>query len=313
MSSSMMAATLVQTLIASGITDAVLAPGSRNAALSIALDRAAREGKIRLHVRVDERSAGFLALGLAKASGRPAPLVCTSGTAVGNLLPAAMEARHAGVPWLALTCDRPAFRVGSGASQTTDQPGIFGAFAVANVRLSSSSGRPAHWAAGLRRGLAAALGTRTGRPGPAQLNVEFSEPLLGGSEAPEAEPPAAVMPPRRPAPVHLIGDGQRSVVVAGDAAPEVGGAGAGLRRGRRPAAAGRTLQQCPRRRQRHRDLPVAARGAAGSRDREGDHLRTPHAVPAGRCVAVGTLDPPHCRRRARGLARCGFQRLGGLR
>lgn len=222
MSSSMMATTLVRTLISSGITDAVLAPGSRNAALSIALDRAAREGKIRLHVRVDERSAGFLALGLAKASGRPAPLVCTSGTAVGNLLPAAMEARHSGIPWLALTCDRPAFRVGSGASQTTDQPGIFGAFAVASVRLSSSSGRPAHWAAGLSRALAAALGTRTGRPGPAQLNVEFSEPLLGGSEAPETAPPAAAMPGRLPAPAHLIGSGQRSVVVAGDAAPEVG-------------------------------------------------------------------------------------------
>ncbi|MDO4783612.1 MAG: 2-succinyl-5-enolpyruvyl-6-hydroxy-3-cyclohexene-1-carboxylic-acid synthase [Propionibacteriaceae bacterium] len=223
MSSWLMAQTLVRTLIAEGITDAVLAPGSRNAALSILLDRAARSGQIRLHVRVDERSAGFLALGLGKASGRPAPVVCTSGTAAGNLLPAAMEARHAGVPWLALTCDRPAFRVGSGASQTTDQPGIFGVFAVASQRLSSSSGRPRHWAAGLRRTLGAARGTRTGRPGPAQLNVEFSEPLLAepGHDEP-APPPAVALPGRGPGPAHALKAGPRSVVLAGDATPQTG-------------------------------------------------------------------------------------------
>ena len=198
----------------------LLAPGSRSAALAVALADAERAGAIRLHVRVDERVAGFLALGLAKASGRVVPVVCTSGTAVGNLLPAAMEARHAGIGWLALTCDRPAYRVGTGASQTTDQSGLFGVFSVANARLSSSSGRPAYWSSAIRRALIAASGVRTGRPGPAQVNVEFSNPMLPEDPADREWTPAvgpqfpvaAVRPddpvalPATPGTVVLVGD-----------------------------------------------------------------------------------------------------------
>ena len=95
-------------------------------------------GRLRLHVRIDERTAAFLALGLALRSGRPVPVATTSGTAVANLHPAVLEASHAGVPLLALTADRPAEMIGTGANQTILQPGIFGGA----VRLATVTGRP---------------------------------------------------------------------------------------------------------------------------------------------------------------------------
>ena len=98
MSSIELGSVVVDALVGLGVTDVVLAPGSRSAALALAVDRADRDGRLRLHVRLDERVAGFTALGLAKESGRPAAVVTTSGTAVANLAPAAMEARAAGVP-----------------------------------------------------------------------------------------------------------------------------------------------------------------------------------------------------------------------
>ena len=117
---------IVDELVRCGVTDAVLCPGSRNAPLSFALHAADAAGRLRLHVRIDERTAGFLALGLALRSGRPVPVATTSGTAVANLHPAVLEAAHAGVPLLALTADRPAEAIGTGANQTIVQPGIFG-------------------------------------------------------------------------------------------------------------------------------------------------------------------------------------------
>ena len=98
---------IVDELVRCGVTDAVLCPGSRNAPLAFALHAADAAGRLRLHVRIDERTAGFLALGLALRSGRPVPVVTTSGTAVANLHPAVLEAYHAGVPLLVLTADRP--------------------------------------------------------------------------------------------------------------------------------------------------------------------------------------------------------------
>jgi len=98
--STALAGVLIDELIACGVTDAVLAPGSRNAPLSMALHAADAAGRIRLHVRIDERTAGFLALGLARGSGRPAAVVTTSGTAVANLHPAVLEAHHGGVPMI---------------------------------------------------------------------------------------------------------------------------------------------------------------------------------------------------------------------
>jgi 2-succinyl-5-enolpyruvyl-6-hydroxy-3-cyclohexene-1-carboxylate synthase len=103
----------------------VLAPGSRSAPLAFAAHRAAFEGRLTLHTRIDERSAGFLAVGMTRV-GDPAVVMCTSGTAVANLLPAVLEAAHSGLPLVVLTADRPARLRGTGASQTTDQVRIFG-------------------------------------------------------------------------------------------------------------------------------------------------------------------------------------------
>src|SRR5690606_6049734 len=116
---------LVTALLAQEVTDAVLSPGSRSGPLALALHAADEPGLTRLPVRVDEREAGFLALGLAKASGRLTPVITTSGTAVANLHPAMLEALHSRVPVMALTADRPARLRGTGANQTTLQPGIF--------------------------------------------------------------------------------------------------------------------------------------------------------------------------------------------
>src|SRR5690349_10803848 len=93
-----LAGLVVDELVRGGVTDAVLCPGSRNAPLAFALQAADEAGRLRLHVRIDERTAGFLALGLAVAGGRPVPVCTTSGTAAANLLPAVLEAAHAGVP-----------------------------------------------------------------------------------------------------------------------------------------------------------------------------------------------------------------------
>src|SRR5439155_27295804 len=120
------ASVIVDELVRNRIGHVVVCPGSRNAPLSMALHQADELGRLVLHVRTDERSAGFLALGLAIGSGRPAAVVCTSGTAAANLHPAVLEAYHSGVGMLVLTADRPAELHGSGANQTIDQRGLFG-------------------------------------------------------------------------------------------------------------------------------------------------------------------------------------------
>ena len=112
MNSPLLGKVIVEALLASGVRDVLLAPGSRNAPVSLALHAAETAGLLRLHVRIDERVAAFTALGMAKASGRVVAVATTSGTAVGNLVPAAMEARASGIPLLLLTADRPANLVG---------------------------------------------------------------------------------------------------------------------------------------------------------------------------------------------------------
>jgi 2-succinyl-5-enolpyruvyl-6-hydroxy-3-cyclohexene-1-carboxylate synthase len=119
------ARSVVTALVASGVREVVLAPGSRNAPLGFAVHDAAEAGLLRLHTRIDERTAGFLALGLTKVGSRAA-VMCTSGTAVANLHPAVLEAFHSGVPLVVVTADRPARLRGTDANQTTDQVGIFG-------------------------------------------------------------------------------------------------------------------------------------------------------------------------------------------
>ncbi|RZS79034.1 2-succinyl-5-enolpyruvyl-6-hydroxy-3-cyclohexene-1-carboxylate synthase [Motilibacter rhizosphaerae] len=176
-----LAEVVVDELVRGGVQEAVLSPGSRSAPLAYALHRADAERRLRLHVRIDERSAGFLALGLARASGMPVPVVTTSGTAVANLHPAVVEASYAGVPLLALTADRPAELVGVGANQTIDQVGLFGSavrgsFAVPAPDLAEPYA--AWWRAVVCRALGAASGALSRDPGPVQLDLAFREPLV---------------------------------------------------------------------------------------------------------------------------------------
>lgn len=174
--STALAATLLDELCRHGVRDLVLAPGSRSAPLAFA----AAESRLRLHTRIDERSAAFLALGIATTSRRPVAVVTTSGTAAANLHPAVLEAAHAGVPLLLLTADRPARMRGTGANQTTDQVRLYGAA----VRLFADlpAGHPgadearqvAGWRSLASRAYAAATGSP---PGPVHLNVQLEEPL----------------------------------------------------------------------------------------------------------------------------------------
>lgn len=214
---------LLGQLLAQGVVDLVLAPGSRSAPLALVADATAREGLLRLHVRVDERGAGFLALGLAKASGRCVPVVTTSGTAVGNLLPAVMEAHHCGVPLLVVSADRPASLVGTGANQTTEQTDLFDGFLRYRARVSSAAA-PDSWPAQAARAVLAAEGALSRRPGPAQLNVELGLPLVpadGPADGPVPAGAVEVGRPADPAPVLLPGT-PRTVVVCGDAPPATG-------------------------------------------------------------------------------------------
>jgi 2-succinyl-5-enolpyruvyl-6-hydroxy-3-cyclohexene-1-carboxylate synthase len=220
--SSECARTLIGQLVAQGVTDFVLAPGSRSAGFALCLDASASAGLLRLHVRVDERAAGYLALGLAKGSGRCVAVVTTSGTAVGNLVPAVMEAHHAAVPLLVISADRPSWMVGFGANQTTDQGGIFSGFVSYAARVSAGA-PPASWAAQAARAVLLATGATGGRRGPAHLNVELPEPLV------ESDTPSIILP----APAVVAGPGAalqpvrltgrpRTLVLCGDAEPDVG-------------------------------------------------------------------------------------------
>ena len=147
MTSVQLARDVVTALLDAGIREVVVAPGSRNAPLSFAAYDAAAAGLVRLHTRIDERSAGFLALGLTKV-GSPAAVICTSGTAVANLHPAMLEAAHAGVRLVAVTADRPARLRGTGANQTTDQVGVFGPL-VTHVDLGPDDAAVARTVLGL--------------------------------------------------------------------------------------------------------------------------------------------------------------------
>lgn len=178
--STALATVLVDELARVGVRDVVLCPGSRSAPLAYALQQADRVGRLRLHVRVDERSAAFLALGLGKATGRPAVVVTTSGTAVANLHPAVLESAEAGVPLLVLTADRPPELRGTRANQTTDQVKLFGSAVRWFHGIGTPDRRPgqqAAWRTTVDRAYAAAVGAIDGDPGPVHLNLPMREPL----------------------------------------------------------------------------------------------------------------------------------------
>ncbi|MER7073422.1 2-succinyl-5-enolpyruvyl-6-hydroxy-3-cyclohexene-1-carboxylic-acid synthase [Terrabacter sp. NPDC000476] len=216
---------VLQQLWLGGVRDVVLSPGSRSAPLALALDAADRAGDLRLHVRVDERSAGFLALGLTTGSRRPVAVVTTSGTAVGNLLPAVMEAHHTGRRLLVVSADRPDRLRGTRANQTTWQAGLFGTFAAC-VDVTASTGDD---------DLADLVARACAGPGPAQLNVQLDGDLLPPDPDPDtwwqrpADPAVAQLQPGAAAgeagvepSVTAAGGGEvlplgpRTVVVAGD-------------------------------------------------------------------------------------------------
>lgn len=195
---------LVDELLRGGVTDAVLAPGSRSAAVALALAAAERSGRLRLHVRIDERTASFLALGLAKASGRPVPVLTTSGTAAAHLHAAVLEADASGVPLLALTADRPPELRSTGANQTIEQAQLYGGA----VRWAADVGVPEegreaaqnrYWRSVVAKALITATGALSADPGPVHLNLALRDPLMPGDDDGEAlAGPWAGRPDRAP-------------------------------------------------------------------------------------------------------------------
>ena len=167
-------------LVRCGLREVVIAPGSRSTPLAMAFSDLEHQGRVRLHVRIDERSASFTALGLAKMSRRPVAVLCTSGTAAANFHPAVVEADESGLPLLVLTADRPPELRSTGANQVIDQMKLYGSavrwFCEAGVP-ERRPGMNAYWRSLACRAWALASGSAGGLPGPVHLNLPFREPL----------------------------------------------------------------------------------------------------------------------------------------
>jgi 2-succinyl-5-enolpyruvyl-6-hydroxy-3-cyclohexene-1-carboxylate synthase len=193
-------------LIRLGIREVVVCPGSRSQALALAAAEFERAGLLRLRVRIDERSAGFLALGLARESGIPVVVVTTSGTAVANLHPAVLEASHSGVPLVVVTADRPAELRGIGANQTTVQSGIFGGAVRRqwDVEAPESDAGAAELAADVVAGLA----------GPVHVNLALRDPLSAVVPLPDVVP-GSWTPPAPSDDSVVLEPGPSTVVIAG--------------------------------------------------------------------------------------------------
>ncbi|MBF4570363.1 2-succinyl-5-enolpyruvyl-6-hydroxy-3-cyclohexene-1-carboxylic-acid synthase [Plantibacter sp. VKM Ac-2880] len=226
------ASALLGAFVAAGVSDIVVCPGSRSQALALAAAELAAAGRIALHVRIDERVAGFLALGLAVESGRPAVVITTSGTATANLHPAVLEAHQSRVPLIVLTADRPIEAHGVRANQTTRQDDLYGSATRLAVVTEAPTGAEGEQRAArelAREAYDAATGILD--PGPVHLDLAYREPLSGAFEPEpdadaEAEPTAgpsvtADDHPRYPGRPRLVLErGPRTLVVAGhDAGP----------------------------------------------------------------------------------------------
>lgn len=203
MNATLLARRTLTHLLEQGLEHVVVCPGSRNAPLSLASFAAAQAGMLQLHTRIDERAGAFLALGIAKASGKPAAVITTSGSAITHLHAAMLEAAHAGVRLVALTADRPAHLRGTDANQTTDQVGVFAPLI------------PTH-----DLDVEAAEGELPPLPptGPVHWNLQFAVPLTPGDdwELPVIE--SVLLPPEPEPAAHELTLGPRTVVIAGDSA-----------------------------------------------------------------------------------------------
>ena len=166
---------LLEELYRLGVRDIALASGSRSAPLTMA---AAAHPGFRRHLHFDERGLGFMALGLAKGSGRPVAVIMTSGTAVANLWPAVAEAQLTGVPLIILSADRPPELIDNGANQAIDQQGIFGRYPVYQQNLPSPT--PTIPAAFVLSSVDQALARQALTPGPVHFNCMYPEPLYPG-------------------------------------------------------------------------------------------------------------------------------------
>lgn len=218
---SVFAAEFLTHVVELGVEHIVLSPGARSQALALVAAELERRGDVKLHVRIDERAAGFLALGLAVESRMPAVVITTSGSAVANLHPAVLEAHHAGVPMIVLTADRPEELREIGSNQTTHQHDIFGPA----VRLSVDEPAPVPGATAERRGAELAhdafyAATDYYAPGPVHLNVAFREPL---SSAIDVRPVEMLIQSERriePGITLELTRGPNTIVIAGaDAGP----------------------------------------------------------------------------------------------
>ena len=219
------ASAILASLDALGVTHVLYCPGSRSAPFAYALEAGAFSGYAR--AVLDERGAGFAAVGLARTGALPA-IVVTSGTAVAELAPAVLEASHARLPLMLLTADRPAELRGVGASQATDQSRLFGGHVRSQVDLEPQEASPS-LVGQLTRSVAAACGAPTGAPGPVQINVAFRDPLTparpasdSGNEAVAPFVPRPTRVLRAPATPErwedVVGLATAGLIVAGDGA-----------------------------------------------------------------------------------------------
>lgn len=217
------ACAILSSLDALGVTHVLYCPGSRSAPFAYALEAGSFGGDAR--PILDERGAGFAAVGLARTGALPA-IVVTSGTAVAELAPAVLEASHARLPLLVLSADRPGELRGVGASQATHQSGFFGTHVRASLDLEPQEASPS-LVGHLTRAVAAACGAPSGTPGPVQINVAFRDPLTPVSCSPGDEAGASFAPrPTRviaasPVPARwedVVGPVAAGLIVAGEGA-----------------------------------------------------------------------------------------------